>query len=315
MGRHRSSQPATRTTAKARLTTRMPFSVRSTPASPSYPLFDPPGGPTDRSVAYLRLPSSRLQVCSDTPNCGARLVSSCTIIHCMATRPLTNAGPPVLTGKDRVASTRYLFVRRPLCFYDATVVLPGRPRRRTWCPGRAASPSANLSLLRSWRTTDQAGIRSRIPGGVRPPSRSGQIAAACPSSQTILINDVIQKVVTARAGEPKHEAGASPRHRVERYPVEARPGTEQEIHQLNSADRAGTQIVVPVAHVKSGLFLEAEYGQRLAESWHAYGKRVRKGLRASTRDPESRKPSHRCCPLLPTTPTQDGYARSSNPHY
>ena len=258
----------------------------------------------------------------------------CTIIHCMATRPLTNAG----ANRDRSRPPRHgISSSAALCasmmppwslrvihnsghFYAVCrscrrAILPGLPRRPTWCPGRAASPSASPSLLRSWRTTDQAGIRSLIPGGVPPPSRSGRIAVVCPSFQIILVNDVMQKVVTARAGEPKHEAGASPRHRVERYPVEARPGTEQEIHQLNSADRARTQLVFPVAHVKSGLFLEAEYGQRLAESWHAYGKRVRKGFRASTCDPESRKPSHRCYPLLPTTPTQDGYARSSNPHY
>ena len=119
----------------------MLFSVRSALASPSYSLLDPPGGPTDRRVAYLRLPSSRPQVCSDTLTCGVRVVGSCTSIHCMATRPLTNAGTPVLTGTDHAPSTRYLFVRRPLCFYDATVVLAGHTQFRPFLCGTPILPT------------------------------------------------------------------------------------------------------------------------------------------------------------------------------
>jgi hypothetical protein len=184
-----------------------------------------------------------------------------------------------------------------------------------WRLDHAASPGANLTLLRGWRTTYQAGIRSRIPGVVPPSSRGGRTTIVRPSPQTILVNDVIQKVVAVRAGEPEHEVGVSTRHRVERYAVKARPGTEQEFHQLTRADRVGTQAFGPVAHVKPGLFFEAEHGQRLAETRHAYGKWVRKGMGPPTCNPEPRKPSHRCCPLLPTTPTQDSYARSPNPHY
>jgi hypothetical protein len=251
----------------------------------------------------------------------------------MATRPFTNAGPPVLTGTDCASSTRYLFVRRPLCFHDATVVLTDHTQFRPFLrcvpilptrdppddlaglPGaRVASPGANLSLLRSWRTTYQAGIRSRIPRFVPLYSRSRRIAV-CSSSQTILVDEVIQEMVAVRAGQPEHEAGVFTRHRIERYPVEARPGTEQELHQLARADRAGTQTIIPVAYVKPGLFLEAEHRQGLTETRHAYGKRVRRSFRASTRNPEPRKPSHRCHSLLPTTPTQYGYDRSSNLHY
>ena len=154
---------------------------------------------------------------------------------------------------------------------------------------------------------------SRIPNLVPSSSRSEWITLARASSETILASEVIQKVVAARAGEPVHDARAVSWHRVERYHVETRPWTEQELYQLARVDPAGAQTAVP--QVKYGLFLEAEQGQRLAEAGHAYGKRVRKGLRSSTRNPEPRNPSHRCYPFLPTTPTQDGYDRESNPHY
>ena len=73
------------------------------------------------------------------------------------------------------------------------------------------------------------------------------------------------------------------------------------------------QTVVSVAHVKSGLFLEAEHSQRLAEPRHAYGKRVRKGFRVSTRNPEPWRPSHRCYPLLPKMPPRTLTIEDRNP--
>ena len=190
-----------------------------------------------------------------------------------------------------------------------------RGSRIAWRLLGVALPGANLSLLRSWRTTNQVGIRPRVPGAVPPCSRSRRVAAVCSSSLTILVDEVIQESAAVRAGEQEHKAGAPPRHRVERYPVEARPGTEQKLHQLTRSDRVRMQTVISVAHVKSGLFLKAEHSQRLAEPRHAYGKRVRKSVRASTRNPEPRRPSHRWYPLLPTMFTQDDRARRSNPHY
>jgi hypothetical protein len=180
---------------------------------------------------------------------------------------------------------------------------------------RTASAGANLTLLWSWRATDQADVRSRIPQVVPPRSRSRRVPTICPSSQTILASEVIQEIVALRTGEPEHEAGAPPRHRVERNPVEARPGTEQKRHQLTRTNRAGIQTTVPISHIQPGLFLEAEHGQRLAKARYTHGKRIRKGFRASTRNPEPRKPSHRCYLLLPTIATQNDRARRSNPHY
>jgi hypothetical protein len=190
-----------------------------------------------------------------------------------------------------------------------------RGSRFAWHPDRADSPSANLSLLRSWRTTDQAGIRSRVPKAVPPTSGGGRPTVAPRPSQSILANQVIQKIFATRAGEPKHEADVPARHRVERYPGEARPGAEQQRHQLARAYRAGTQIVIPVAQIQPGLFLETEHGQRLAETRHAYGKRIRRAFRASTSNPELWKPPHSSCHLLPATPIQDERDRKSNPHY
>lgn len=71
-----------------------------------------------------------------------------------------------------------------------------------WRRNLAVPPGASLSLLRSWRTTDQAGIGSRMPRVVPPSPDGGRAAVVRPSPQPILVNDVIQKVAAARAGKP-----------------------------------------------------------------------------------------------------------------
>ena len=200
----------------------------------------------------------------------------------MATRPLTNAsGSSVRTGTNHAPTdTCSFFVRPPLRasmmppwsfrvmhnsghFCAGTPILPRRfsPGDLVGLPGaRAASLGANL-LYSGAGGPPTRPASGRLYPDCASPFGARRIAVVCLSnSETVLVNDVMQNVSTTRAGEPDHEAGAFSRHRVERHAGRSATRDRAGDPPLENADRAGTQIVVPIAHVKFGVFLETEYG-------------------------------------------------------